>query len=99
VWTEEEPGPPETVRLRVSPGLAHKFRVTRYHLSQAVKELPDGGIEVRFEVAGAGEMIPWLLSWGAALEVLEPEWLRETMIEVLEEMLARSRRSPGEVKA
>ncbi len=95
VWTEEEPGPPETVRLRVSPGLTHKFRVTRYHPSQAVKELPDGGIEVRFEVAGAGEMIPWLLSWGAAIEVLEPGWLREAVAEVLKETLSLYRHENG----
>jgi proteasome accessory factor B len=29
VWTESEPGKPETVRLRVGKGLAEKFRVTR----------------------------------------------------------------------
>ncbi|MCR4418721.1 MAG: WYL domain-containing protein [Clostridia bacterium] len=95
VWTEEEPGPPETVRLRVSPGLAHKFRVTRYHESQTVAELPGGGLEVRFEVSGAAEMIPWLLGWGASLEVLEPGWLREELAAVLEETLGLYRKAPG----
>ena len=70
VWTEGEPGPVETVRLRVGPGLAHKFRVTRYHASQTTEELPNGSLEVHFRVGGAAEMIPWLLGWGAALEVL-----------------------------
>lgn len=95
VWTEEEPGPPETVRLKVAPGLAHKFRVTRYHESQVTEELPGGGLEVRFEVSGAEEMIPWLLGWGPGLEVLEPAWLREMVAGVLEEMLERYRRCPG----
>lgn len=95
VWTEEEPGPAETVRLRVSPNLAHKFRVTRYHSTQFTQELPDGSMEVRFEVTGAAEMIPWLLSWGPAVEVLEPGWLREAIAATLEETLSIYRRKTG----
>jgi len=98
VWTEEEPGPVETVRLKVAPGLAHKFRVTRYHPSQVTEELPDGWLEVRFELCGVEEMIPWLLGWGTGLEVLEPAWLREGIVEALEEMLSLYRR-PGEVES
>jgi predicted DNA-binding transcriptional regulator YafY len=43
------------------------------------KGLPDGGIEVRLEVAGEIEMRPWLLGWGANVEVLQPASLREFM--------------------
>lgn len=93
VWTEEEQGPPEMIRLRVGPGLAHKFRVTRYHESQTVTELPTGGLEVHFQVSGAEEMIPWLLGWGASVEVLEPGWLRETLADVLEETLGLYRKT------
>lgn len=86
VWTEEA-GQPETVRLKVEKGLAEKFRVTRYHDSQQTKELPNGEIEVTFTVTGAQEMIPWLMTWGPTIEVLEPNWLREALAENLEETL------------
>ena len=35
-----------------------------------------GGIEVRLDVASEVEMRPWLLRWGANVEVLEPASLR-----------------------
>lgn len=96
VWTEAEPDPPVTVRLRVAPGLAQKFRVTRYHESQATENLPDGGLEVRFRVTGAQEMIPWLMMWGSSLEVLEPDWLRQALADNLAETLGLYRKSAGE---
>ncbi|HHV35608.1 MAG TPA: WYL domain-containing protein [Syntrophomonadaceae bacterium] len=38
-------------------------------------------------MTGAQEMIPWLMSWGGAVEVLEPAWLREQLIRSLQETL------------
>ncbi|NLG80411.1 MAG: WYL domain-containing protein [Firmicutes bacterium] len=90
VWTEDgddDGKSPEKVRLWVASGLAHKFRVTRYHESQATKELPGGEMEVEFTVRDAGEMIPWLMTWGPCIRVLEPEWLRKALAENLEETL------------
>jgi predicted DNA-binding transcriptional regulator YafY len=45
------------------------------------KDLPDGSIEVRLEVAGEAEMRPWLLRWGENVEVLAPASLRTFMAE------------------
>jgi predicted DNA-binding transcriptional regulator YafY len=42
-----------------------------------------GGIEVRLDVASEVEMRPWLLRWGANVEVLEPASLRAHMAETL----------------
>lgn len=92
VWTEAEPGEPETVRLRAGKGLAERFRSTRFHDSQAVRDLPGGAAEVTFAVTGAHEMVPWLMSWGAAVEVLEPAWLREAIVESLMDTLEVYRR-------
>ncbi len=88
VWTEHEAAPPETVRLRVEKGLAERFRINRYHDSQQTKELPDGSIEVSFLLSGAQEMIPWLMTWGSTMELLEPQWLREALAEQLAKALA-----------
>lgn len=88
VWTEPDPGPPEQVCLRVVPGVANKFRTMRYHDSQEVIDLASGEVEVRFEVTGIQEMIPWVMSWGQTVEVLAPEWLRHGVIEGLKEALS-----------
>jgi hypothetical protein len=95
VWTEPHPGLPDHVCLRVAPSVASKFRTTLYHESQSVKELVDGGAEVRFDVTGTREMIPWLLSWGETVKVIEPEWLQSSMIEGLKDALALYQGSTG----
>ncbi|HHV35607.1 MAG TPA: WYL domain-containing protein [Syntrophomonadaceae bacterium] len=46
-----------------------------FHESQSVRELPEGKLEVTYLLTGAQEMIPWLMSWGGAVEVLEPALL------------------------
>lgn len=45
-------------------------------------------------MSGAEEMIPWLLGWGAGIEVLEPEWLRQALAGRIEETLSCT--GPGE---
>ncbi|HHV34590.1 MAG TPA: WYL domain-containing protein [Syntrophomonadaceae bacterium] len=86
-WTDDEAGDLETVRLKVCAGPAERFRHNLFHESQGIREFPDGGIEVTYRLAGAQEMIPWLMSWGGAVEVLEPAWLREQLISSLQETL------------
>ena len=75
VWTSDQTPNPEKIRLRVGKGLAEKFRTTCYHGSQQLTPLANGDLEVTFCVAGAQEMIPWLLGWGASIKLLEPAWL------------------------
>jgi len=86
-WTEDEAGELETVRIAVCAGPAERFRHNLFHESQQVHELPDGRLEVTYRLAGAEEMIPWLMSWGDAVEVLEPSWLREQLIRSLQETI------------
>ena len=87
VWTEEVPGDPETVRLRVAKGPSERFRMIKFHDTQKVKRLPGGDLEVTYKIVGAQSMIPWLMGWGNLVEVLEPEWLRQEMTAVLEKSL------------
>lgn len=86
-WTENESGELETVRLRVRAGPAERFRHNLFHESQQTKELPGGELEVIYRLTAAQEMIPWLMSWGDAIEVLEPAWLREQLIDNLQKTL------------
>ena len=90
IWTESGKSPePETVVLDVSAAVASHFDATLYHESQTVTILDDGSRRVQFQVAGAVEMIPWILGWGATVRVLEPAWLRQMVRERAVEILAQ----------
>lgn len=41
--------------------------------------LPGDEAETTYNLSGAGEMVPWLMSWGPTLEVIEPEWLKDEL--------------------
>ncbi|MDD4359142.1 MAG: WYL domain-containing protein [Syntrophaceticus sp.] len=86
-WTEDDCGEMETVRLEVCAGPAERFRRNLFHESQQVRELSDGRLEVSYRLNGAQEMISWLMSWGDAVIVLEPTWLREQLLDRLQEIM------------
>jgi len=78
-WTvsDEEPA---SVRIRFhDAAAARRARENRWHTSQREEILPDGTLELSFEVAGVLEITPWILTWGDTVEVLEPTELRERM--------------------
>lgn len=65
------------VVLRFTPS-ARPFVVERHwHSSQLIEATPDGGCLLSVQVSQPLEMQPWIRSWGAQAEVLEPAWLRE----------------------
>lgn len=90
VWTNGEQKPQkETVCLKVTRGLAERFRQVNFHDSQQVSMLPSGEARVTFTVTGVKEMVPWLMSWGDSIEVLEPPWLREALVESFKQVLQK----------
>ena len=90
VWTQDskETSEPEVVCLKINKGIAERFKLVNFHDSQQIRSLPGDEIEVTYRVTGAREMLPWLMSWGAAIEVQKPEWLREALASGLREMLS-----------
>jgi len=77
----------ETVRLKAKKGVAERFNAVTFHDSQKVKMLPGDEAEITYVVSGAGEMIPWLMSWGPTLEVIEPTWLKDELKKSLQNTL------------
>jgi CRISPR-associated endonuclease/helicase Cas3 len=78
IWyTEAEP---VEVVLKFHPRVAQRVQETRWHRSEAVEEQPDGSLLWRAWVAEPREMMPWIRGWGADVEVVKPEELRETMV-------------------
>jgi predicted DNA-binding transcriptional regulator YafY len=78
IWYTEQQ--PVEVALRFSPRVASRVQETCWHHSQQVTQLEDGGVEWRAQVAEPQEMMPWVRGWGADVEVLRPEGMRETII-------------------
>ena len=55
----------------------------QWHPSQEIEEISDGGCLFRVQVSEPLEMQPWIRSWGAQVEVLAPDWLRERIADEL----------------
>src|SRR5574341_82044 len=65
---------------------AKPFVVERqWHPSQQLQDIPEGGCLLQVQVSEPLEMQPWIRSWGAQVEVVAPEWLRERIAEELQQ--------------
>jgi CRISPR-associated endonuclease/helicase Cas3 len=78
VWYTE--GEPVEVVLRFSRKVAKRVQETMWHHSEQTKELADGSLEWRAAVDEWQEMLPWIRGWGADVEVLGPQSLRDEML-------------------
>jgi predicted DNA-binding transcriptional regulator YafY len=69
----------QRVRIKFRPEVRQYITETRWHGSQQLEDLPDGGVILQVEVSEPREVGWWALQWGASAEVLEPESLRQEM--------------------
>ncbi|MCC6526653.1 MAG: WYL domain-containing transcriptional regulator [Polyangiaceae bacterium] len=75
VWRSRE-GAAREVRLRFDGPGARWVRERRFHRTQRLLELPGGGVELSFEVAGVDELVRFVLGFGRDALVLAPPELR-----------------------
>jgi CRISPR-associated endonuclease/helicase Cas3 len=78
IWYTEDD--PEEVRLRFSAAAAWRVGETRWHPTQVVEAAEDGSLIWSARVAEPREMLPWVRGWGADVEVIEPGWMRKTLM-------------------
>ena len=71
----------DEVVLRFDAEAAPRVRATLWHPSARYTDQGNGAVELRLRVASEVEMRPWVLGWGAMVEVLEPPSLREHVAE------------------
>lgn len=71
------------VRIRFDRLAGQIVSERRWHASQEVKELPDGGVELRLELGSLQEVERWILSWGKRARVVEPPELLERLRETI----------------
>lgn len=77
IWYTE--AQPVTVVLKFHPQVAQRVRETRWHRSEQVDMQSDGSLLWRAQIAEPQEMLPWIRGWGASVEVLEPECLKQVL--------------------
>lgn len=77
---------PVEVAIRFDPYQARYIRERRWHPTQSIEELPDGGLILRFSTGGLEEVKRWVMGYGSHAEVLKPSSLREAVKEEIERM-------------
>lgn len=81
VWRDEK----RDVVLRVVPAAVARARGWRFHRSQTVEELDDGGLRIRFATGGMRELAEHLFTWGGEIVIEGPDELAAVMRERLAE--------------
>ena len=67
------------VVIRFNSRVADYIREKKWHDSQQLRELKDGGIELRMKLSSLAEIQRWVLGWGSDARVIKPRELAETV--------------------
>ncbi|MCX7419851.1 MAG: WYL domain-containing protein [Planctomycetia bacterium] len=78
---------PFVVRVRFTAEVSRYIQEKRWHASQKLLPQRDGTVIAEFQLTATEEIKAWVLSFGTKAEVLEPESLREEIINGLQETL------------
>ena len=76
------------VVIRFAPRAADYIREKKWHPSQTLRDLKNGGAELKMKLSSLDEVQRWVLSWGGAAEVLKPKELVESVHAVAKKILA-----------
>jgi proteasome accessory factor B len=69
-----------TVVIRFNPRAADYVREKKWHESQQLCELKNGGVELSLKLSSLLEIERWVLSWGGDAKVLKPRELAEAVL-------------------
>lgn len=75
------------VVLRFTPRAADYIREKKWHPSQQLRDLKDGGVELTMKLSSLGEIERWVLSWGGEATVVKPRELVEAVWQSAKRML------------
>ena len=75
------------VVLRFTARAADLIREKKWHESQQLRELKDGGAELRMKLSSLQEIERWVLSWGGDAKVLKPRELVDAVRQAAEKIL------------
>jgi len=81
------------VVIRFNQAVAEYIREKKWHDSQQLRELKQGGVELRLRLTSLSEVGRWVLSWGGEAVVIRPaalaQWVRQAARKVLRPGLSR----------
>jgi len=86
-WGVIVEGEVKTIRLRFNAEIAPIMYETVWHPSQKLEPQEDDSVIVTMRLTDTVELRAWILGWGEKVEVLEPEELRQEMIETARAIL------------
>ena len=75
------------IKVHITEPLAESFRELKWHPTQKVIECSEGGIILTAEVPNLYETARWVMSGAPHIIVIEPDELKEIVIEFAEEIL------------
>jgi proteasome accessory factor B len=78
------------VVIRFDAFAADYIREKRWHPSQELRELKEGGVELRLKLSSLGEIQRWVLGWGGSATVVEPPELIRSVRGAAERILQES---------
>jgi proteasome accessory factor B len=76
------------VVIRFDPQVADFVREKRWHASQALRELRNGGVELRMRLSSLSEVERWVLGWGGHAVVVRPAELARAVKQAAEKILS-----------
>lgn len=85
IWFTD--GEPEQVTLLFHQRAAQRVGETRWHRSEQVEIQEDGRLLWRALIDEPREMLPWVKGWGADVEVIEPQWMRDEITSEARELM------------
>jgi predicted DNA-binding transcriptional regulator YafY len=75
------------VVIRFTPRAADYIREKKWHPSQTLRDLKDGGAELKMKLSSLAEVQRWVLSWGGEAKVLKPRELAESVRSAAQKIL------------
>ena len=75
----------QDVVLRIKPKRAEDALRWRFHATQKVTQEEDGSVTVTFRAGGMRELSWHLFTWGADIEIVRPQALKDMMVQELRE--------------
>lgn len=85
----ERGGETADVVIRFAPQAARYVREKHWHDSQQIDEQDDGGLILKLNTSGLGEVKRWTLQYGGDAEVIAPDQLREEFKKEIRAMMLR----------
>ena len=73
-------GDPIDVKIRFSADQARYIKERKWSKTQKIEDQDDGSIILSMSTSGWWDIKRWILSYGAEVEVLEPEELRDHIL-------------------